>query len=133
MHSLQHVKTQVLTYHGTDELNPTIMGYSDADWDGDPDTSKSTSGHVFMICGGVIGWSSKRQNLVALSSQESEYIGLANPGMHLVWLQMFFEDIGAPQENPTTLFCDNQAAIAGSKDSDTCCRTRHIACKYYYI
>ena len=57
---------------------------------------------------------------------ESEYIGLANAGMHLSWLRMFFEDIGHAQKKPTVLFCDNQSAITVSKDPEYHARTKHI-------
>ena len=84
LHYLQFAKDQVLTYKGDDPPTLTFMGYSDADWSGDDDTSRSTSGYVFMACSGAIGQSSKRQTLIAMSSMESEYIGLSNARLHLV-------------------------------------------------
>ena len=80
---LQFAKDQVLTYTGDNSSTPSFVGYSDADWSGDKDTSCSTSGYVFMFCGAAIGWSSKQQSLVAMLLMESKYIGLANVGMHL--------------------------------------------------
>jgi len=91
------------------------------------------SGYTFIIGGGAIGWSSKWQNLVALSSTEAEYIGLSNAGQQLCWLRTFFEDIGYSQEIPTTLFCDNQGAIVLTKDLEYCAKTKHIQWKYHYI
>lgn len=105
------------------------MGYLDANWGGDDDTSRSTSGYVFMACGGAIGWSSKRQTLVAMSSMESEYIGLSNAGLHLSWLHMFFKDIGHPQ----VVGCNNQSAIIVTKDPEYCTHTRHIQHKFHHI
>ena len=52
-----------------------LMGYSDADWAGDSETRRSTSGYVFNIGSGAISWSSKRQPTVALSTCEAEYMG----------------------------------------------------------
>ena len=49
-----------------------IAGFSDADWAGDHDDRKSTSGFVFMISGAVISWNSKKQMCVALSTAEAE-------------------------------------------------------------
>ena len=131
---LQCKKDQVLTYQGKSLDSPlTFFGYSDADWGGDNNTSRLTLGYVFMACGSAIGWSSKRQSLVAMLSIESEYIGLANAGIHLSWLQMFFEDVGHAQEKPTTLFCDNQSAISVSKDLQYHSCTKLIQWKYHYI
>ena len=93
-----------LRFDGSDvSLDATFYGYSDADWSGDRDTSRSTSGFVFITGRGAIGWSSKRQSLVALSSTESEYIGLSNAGQHLAWLRTFFEELGHPQKDPNEL------------------------------
>lgn len=47
-----------------------LYGSSDADWAGDQDTRRSTSGYYFYLAGGVISWGSKKQQYVALSSTE---------------------------------------------------------------
>ena len=91
-------------------------GYSDAGWSQNPDNSHSTFGYLFLSNCGAISWSSKQQSMVALSTTESEYIGLSLAGQHLVWLRTFFEEIGNPQKGLTTLHCDNQAAIILSWD-----------------
>ena len=54
-----------------------ICGYSDADWAGDIESRRSTSGYVFMMNGGCISWRSKKQRTVALSSTEAEYMALS--------------------------------------------------------
>ena len=55
----------------------TLKGYSDADWAGDPDTRRSTSGYLFKIGDASVSWSSKRQATVAKSSTEAEYVSLS--------------------------------------------------------
>ena len=47
-----------------------LIGYSDADWAGDIETRKSTTGFVFHYAGGAVSWVSRRQNCVTLSSME---------------------------------------------------------------
>lgn len=117
-----------LVFDGSDvSMDMAFHGYSDANWSGDNDTSRSTSGYVFISNHGAIGWSSKLQSMVALSSTESEYIGLSNAGQHLAWLRTFFEELGHRQEKPTELRCDNQAAIILSKDPQFRARTKHIS------
>jgi hypothetical protein len=124
----------VLKFDGGDvNADMDFHGYTDADWNGDTDTSKSTSGFVFISSGAAIGWSSKRQNMVALSSTESEYIGLSNAGQHLAWLRAFFEQLGHPQAGPTILNCDNQAAIILTKEPQFRKRTMHINRKFHYF
>ena len=46
-----------LCYQGNDLY---LMGYTDADWGGDLDERKSTSGYVFLLNNGAISWSSKK-------------------------------------------------------------------------
>lgn len=123
-----------LKFDGNDvSMDMHFHGYSDADWSGDTDTSKSTSGYVFLSARGAIGWVSKRQTMVALSSTESEYIGLCYAGQHLAWLRSFYEDIGHSQKGPSTLMCDNQAAIILTKEAQYRSRTKHIQRKYHYL
>ena len=71
--------------------------------------------------------------MVALSTTESEYIGLSLAGQHLGWLRTFFEEIGHSQKGPTTLHCDNQAAIILSRDPQFRAQIKHIQWKYHHI
>ena len=61
-----------LTYHGT---LSKLEGYTDADWAGDYDTRRSTSGYIFNVRSEAISWSSKQQPTVALFSCKAEYMG----------------------------------------------------------
>jgi hypothetical protein len=51
-----------------------VLGYCDVDWGGDLEDRRSTTGFVFMIGGGAISWSSKRQLTITLSTTEAEYM-----------------------------------------------------------
>ena len=53
-----------------------LMGYSDSDWAGSVDDMKSTSGYAFTLGPGMFSWNSKKQEVVAQSSAEAEYIAL---------------------------------------------------------
>ncbi len=50
-----------------------LVGFSDADWAGDTEYFKSTSGYCLEIGGTLITWKSKKQACVALSTAEAEY------------------------------------------------------------
>eukprot|EP00253_Pinus_taeda_P027226 PITA_27226 len=65
-----------LCYQGRPGLDRVldIRGFVDADWDGDLDQRKSTSGYVFNLFGGAVSWMSKKQSVVALSTTEAEYM-----------------------------------------------------------
>ena len=45
-----------LCFDGNDVgMDMSFHGYSDADWSGDPDTSRSTSGYIFIMVQGAVG------------------------------------------------------------------------------
>jgi hypothetical protein len=135
-HHWSAVKRILRYIKGTLELNlvfsgklGNLTGYSDADWAGDHDTRRSTSGYVFNVGSGAISWSSKRQPTVALSSCESEYVGQTNAIKEAIWLRRFLSQIKPDQFNTiaaTVIFCDNQGAIALTKNPVFHSRTKHI-------
>lgn len=56
--------------------NDEVIGFSDADWAGDIKDRRSTSGYIIKVFNCVVSWCSRKQNSVALSSAEAEYIAL---------------------------------------------------------
>ena len=55
----------------------SLQGFVDADWAGDVDGRRSTTGFAFTLNGGPIAWASKRQSTVATSTSEAEYVAAA--------------------------------------------------------
>ena len=109
------------------------VGFSDADWGGDLDDRKSTSGYVFQVGGTAISWRSKKQACVALSTAEAEYIALASTAQELLWLQQLLADLQREPAKPMVIFEDNQSAISIAKNPQFHGRTKHIAIKYHFI
>jgi len=110
-----------------------LLGYCDSDWGGCVDDMKSTSGYTFSLGSGMFSWSSKKQESVAQSSAEAEYISAATATSQAIWLRRILEDIGKKQEKATEIFCDNKSAIAMAKNPVYHSRTRHIAIKHHFI
>ena len=71
----------------------TILGFTDADYAGDLDTRRSTTGFVFILHGGAITWLSKRQPTVAASTTEAEYISAAQAVKEALWLRVLLADL----------------------------------------
>uniref|UniRef100_A0A2N9FKV1 Integrase catalytic domain-containing protein n=1 Tax=Fagus sylvatica TaxID=28930 RepID=A0A2N9FKV1_FAGSY len=112
-----------------------LRGYSDADWAGDLDEHKSTSGYTFLLGGEAITCCSKKQSCVTLSTMESEYVACSTVVQEAVWLRRFFQrlDIVANAMDPVTIYSDSMAALAYAKDPKYYGKTKHIEIKYHYI
>lgn len=120
-----------ITYGRSPDI--TLSGYTDADWGQDPSDRKSVSGYVFSISGGAISWSSKKQTSVALSTMEAEFIALGHGTKDALWLRSLLTDLGFPQKNPTSILCDNQAAIAFAHDHQFHARSKHIDIQCLFV
>ena len=109
------------------------VGFSDADWAGDINDRKSTSGYLFQLSGGAVTWKSKKHGCVALSTAEAEYVALSSTAQESVWLKHLTTELGSPPKTPTTIFEDNQSAIAMTKNPQFHGRAKHIDIKYHFI
>lgn len=110
-----------------------LGAYSDADFAGDVETRKSTSGYAFIYCGGIISWSSERQKSVSLSTTESEYIAASQCVKELVWLRQILCEILELKSIEIVLYMDNQSAIRLIKNPEFHKRTKHIDVRYHFI
>jgi Reverse transcriptase (RNA-dependent DNA polymerase) len=81
---LKGTMDHVLTYKGDRDPTPELIRYADADW-GSNAHRKSISGYVFIIGGGAIAWSSKKQSRTALSTAEAEYVAATHAVKQLLW------------------------------------------------
>ena len=117
----KHAETEALT------------GYSDADWAGDCNDYKSTTGYLFQIGGTAVTWKSKKQSCVALSTAEAEYMALSSAAQEAVWMRELVSDLGNSPINSTVIFEDNQSAISMAKNPQYHRRTKHINIKYHFI
>jgi hypothetical protein len=69
-----------------------VKVYTDADWASNRHDRKSISGGVATFYGGPISWASKKQNSVATSSAESEYIAMAMFTKQGRWIAQVLKD-----------------------------------------
>jgi hypothetical protein len=123
-----------LCYQGRPGLDRVvdIHGFVDADWAGDLDRRRSTSGYVFNLFGGAISWMSKRQAIVALSTTEDEYMAATHARKEAVWLQRLCSGIGLVQQ-AVRLDCDSQSAIFLAKNPTYHSKTKHIDVQYHFV
>jgi hypothetical protein len=106
------VETSIL--YGTP--NNQILGYADSNYAADLDDRKSTAGYIFLVNGGTVSWISKKQNTVAKSTTEAEYMSLSQATCEAIWLRSFLKEMGYPQKDPLLVYGDNQGSIKLSKN-----------------
>ncbi|KAL5726897.1 hypothetical protein ACHQM5_000142 [Ranunculus cassubicifolius] len=128
---LQGTKNYSLKY--AKEEDNKLAGFTDSDWAGSIDDRKSTSGYVFCLGSKVISWSSKKQQTIALSSAEAEYIAATEATCEATWLRRILADLQQKEEAPTTIYCDNKSAIAMTKNPVFHSRSKHIEIKHHFI
>ena len=112
-----------------------LIGYTDADWGGNLDEQKSTSGYAFLLSRGMISWSNKKQTYIALSTMEAEYVACSVAVQEVVWLKRFIEDlkIVVDSSRPVIIHCDSQATITFTKDVKYHSKSKHIETKYNFV
>lgn len=100
--------------------------YCDADWSACPITRRSLSAYVALVGDSPVSWKTKKQGVVSHSSTESEYRAMAQATREVKWLRRLLHDLGAPQVQPSKLFCDSKSAIYIAANPVFHERTKHI-------
>ncbi|KAJ9552609.1 hypothetical protein OSB04_016654 [Centaurea solstitialis] len=131
---LRRTKDMFLVFGGSeDEIS--VKGYSDASFQTDRDDFRSQSGYVFTLNGGTISWKSSKQDTIADSTTETEYIAASDAAKEAVWLKNFLSDLRvvASVSRPIDIFCDNSGAVAQAKEPREHHKSRHVLRKYHLI
>ncbi|KAJ9545825.1 hypothetical protein OSB04_025532 [Centaurea solstitialis] len=94
-----------------------------------------SSGYVFTLNGGAISWKSSKQDTIADSTIETEYIAASDAAKEAVWLRNFISDIRvvASISRPIDIYCDNSGAVAQAKEPREHHKSRHVLRKYHLI
>ena len=127
---LKNTKNKGLFYSGSDNK---LIAYCDADWAGNPENSRSISGHIIYFGGGPISWHSHTQDDVQLSSAGAEYVSLSNCITTVLWLRDLLNELGFTQNEPTPIYIDNQSAIHTATNPVTHKRAKQIRVKYHHV
>jgi hypothetical protein len=120
-----------ITYGGSSR-GIGLQGWCDADFAGDSDTRRSTTGYVFTIAGGAVSWASKRQPTVACSTTEAEYMAASAAAREALWLKKLVADLGLPVET-VPIGCDNQAALSLLHNPVLSDRSKHIDVHHHFV
>ncbi|KAJ9553607.1 hypothetical protein OSB04_017652 [Centaurea solstitialis] len=131
---LRRTKDMFLVFGGSeDEIS--VRGYSDASFQTDRDDYRSQSRYVFTLNRGAISWKSSKQDTIADSTTEAEYIAASDAAKEAVWLRNFLSNLRvvASVSRPIDIFCDNSGAVAQAKEPREHHKSRHVLRKYHLI
>jgi len=119
--------TRLGVMHGGNEA---LQGYVDANWVGDIDGRRSTTG--FTLNGGPISWESKRQSTVATSTAEAEYVAAAMATKEELWLRKLLLALGV-DGGAVPMGEDNQSCLALANNPEATGRTKHVDVAYHMV
>ncbi|KAG8488895.1 hypothetical protein CXB51_016920 [Gossypium anomalum] len=77
--------------------------------------------------------SSKKQNVVAQSTAEVEYVVAAGAVNQAIWLRKIMVDLNLHQREATEIKCDNRSTVAIAKNPVFYRRTKHFKMKFYFV
>jgi hypothetical protein len=109
-----------------------LIGYSNADWTGCKIDRKSTSGTCQFLGRSLVSWASKKQNSLALSTAEAEYIAAGHCCTQLLWMSQTLRDYGY-KLSKVPLLCDNVSAFRKADNPVEHSRTKHIDIWYHFM
>nr|GFA86834.1 retrovirus-related Pol polyprotein from transposon TNT 1-94 [Tanacetum cinerariifolium] len=109
-----------------------LTGFLDADYAGCKDTFKSTSGGAQFLGEKLVSWSLKKQDCMALSTAEAEYVSLSACCSQVLWMRTQLTDYGFHFDK-ILIYCDSKSAIDISCNLVQHSRTKHIAVRFHYI
>jgi len=135
-----HWKTalQVLRYLGSTKTEGLVLRkprdlslkiYADAAYGGEG--SRSQTGAMMCLGDQLVGWYSRRQDVVSLSVTEAEYIADCEGAKDASWAQQFLKEL---KILPTpTLITDSEGAYGLSKSPKFARKSRHIEHRFHYL
>ena len=133
-HTLKYLKGskfQSLKFEKCKKLK--LEGYSDSDW-ANLEDRRSVTGYCFSLGeqSGCIAWKTRKQQNVALSTCEAEYVALATAVQEAKFLSQLSKDMHIDVQT-VIVFVDNQSAIALAKNPVNHQRSKHIDIRYHFI
>ena len=136
-HVLRYLKGTMnigLTFRKQGSETLKLQGFCDSDWGASSDR-RSITGYGFCLRGEgpLISWKSRKQQIVALSTCEAEYVALTSAIQEAKFLSQLLMDMNGGTKTTVVLNVDNQGAICLAKNPVHHQRTKHIDIRYHFI
>ena len=91
--------------------NLDLKVFTDADWAGNLDDKKRTSGGAFFLGKRLVSWTSKKQNCTSQSTTEVEYVAVAVNFSNIIWFKQLLEGMKVEIKGLVVMYCDKTSAI----------------------
>jgi len=113
--------------------NPAPLMMADASFKIGPYTGKTQYGTLALLYGGPVIAVSKKIPYVALSTPHAELCAMNYAARTGAWLQNFFEELGEPLKEKTTLLGDNTVAVLNATEDVVSEKNKYIQLAFHYI
>lgn len=120
-------------HYGNPNVDHSPHAFTDSDWATCPANRVSVTGYVWFFYGGPIAHASKKQQTLALSSTEAEYMALAACVQEGLWLQSALRSLRQAFNPPFIIHADNTGAVSLSSNPVNHPRTKHIDVRYHFL
>src|SRR5882672_4031623 len=130
---LQGTASYALTYSPDNTTSEPFTTFSDANHGGCKDSGRSTGGYIIKMGTGAVSWSSKLQNIVALSSTEAKYSAAVEAGKEICWMRNLLSKLGFKSDKPSTLHIDNQSTIQAAKNPEHHGRMKQLDLRFFWL
>lgn len=129
-----------LTYRRNRESNTIANGlpdlivtaYSDSDWASDANDRRSFSGCAIYLNGDLVSWASKKQQTVALSSVEAEYMALSDTTREVLYVTNLLK-AHFKLTLPVPIRIDNKGAGYIAENNINNKMTKHIDVRHHFV
>eukprot|EP00253_Pinus_taeda_P004217 PITA_04217 len=81
----------------------------------------------------IVSWFSRKQQSVALSSAEAEYMAASLASCEAIWLRKMLFGLFGQSLRPLMIYCDNQSCIKLTENPIIRDRSKHFGIKYHFI
>lgn len=130
---LQGTKNEGILLQGAKTLQDLHLEcYVDADWGTDLEDRSSRTGVICCLSGSPVWWKSRKQQSIAVSTCEAEYMALFEGVKDVIWLRNVLCEFDlCPGNTPTTIFADNQSSITWANNPGLR-KVKHIDLRYNF-